>query len=128
MGVLQNAGGEFVHVRLGDTSRRRNHGGAGKNREPGDFERVERRIFRQECLARTGTSCSAGRELTMPLGQRVVIVGGGHNGLITAFYLARGGFKPVVLERREMVGGGAVTEEFYPGFRASTLAHTLGPL
>ena len=64
----------------------------------------------------------------MPLGQRVVLIGGGHNALITAFYLAKGGFKPLVLERREMVGGGAVTEEFHPGFRASTLAHTLGPL
>jgi phytoene dehydrogenase-like protein len=64
----------------------------------------------------------------MPLGQKVVIVGGGHNGLITAFYLAKGGFKPVVLERRAMVGGGAVTEEFHPGFFGSTLAHTLGPL
>ncbi|HKF25835.1 MAG TPA: NAD(P)/FAD-dependent oxidoreductase, partial [Candidatus Acidoferrum sp.] len=64
----------------------------------------------------------------MPLGQKVVVVGGGHNGLIAAFYLAKGGFKPVVLERREMVGGGAVTEEFHPGFRVSTLAHTLGPL
>src|SRR5215475_8267539 len=64
----------------------------------------------------------------MPLGQKVVIVGGGHNGLITAFYLAKGGFKPLVFERREIVGGGAVTEEFHPGFRASTLAHTLGPL
>src|SRR5260221_308570 len=64
----------------------------------------------------------------MPLGQKVVIVGGGHNGLITAFYLAKGGFKPIVLESREMVGGGAVTEEFHPGFFASTLAHTLGPL
>jgi len=64
----------------------------------------------------------------MPLGQKVVVIGGGHNGLITAFYLAKGGFKPIVLERREMVGGGAVTEEFHPGFRASTLAHTLGPL
>jgi len=64
----------------------------------------------------------------MPLGQRVVLIGGGHNALITAFYLAKGGFKPLVLERREMVGGGAITEEFYPGFRASTLAHTLGPL
>jgi phytoene dehydrogenase-like protein len=64
----------------------------------------------------------------MPIGQKVVVVGGGHNGLITAFYLARGGFKPIVLERREMVGGGAVTEEFHPGFRVSTLAHTLGPL
>jgi phytoene dehydrogenase-like protein len=64
----------------------------------------------------------------MPLGQRVVIVGGGHNALITAFYLAKGGFKPLVLERREIVGGGAITEEFHPGFRASTLAHTAGPL
>jgi len=64
----------------------------------------------------------------MPIGDRVLIIGGGHNGLITAFYLAKGGFKPTVLERREHVGGGAVTEEFYPGFRASTLAHTLGPL
>jgi phytoene dehydrogenase-like protein len=64
----------------------------------------------------------------MPIGQRVLIVGGGHNALITAFYLAKGGFKPLVLERREIVGGGAITEEFHPGFRASTLAHTVGPL
>lgn len=64
----------------------------------------------------------------MPIGQKVVLIGGGHNALITAFYLAKGGFKPLVLERREVVGGGAVTEEFHPGFRASTLAHTLGPL
>jgi phytoene dehydrogenase-like protein len=69
-----------------------------------------------------------GGELTMPIGQKVVLVGGGHNALITAFYLARGGFKPVVLERREAVGGGAITEEFHAGFRASTLSHTLGPL
>jgi phytoene dehydrogenase-like protein len=69
-----------------------------------------------------------GGELTMPIGQRVAIIGGGHNGLITAFYLAKGGFKPLVLERREMVGGGAVTEEFHPGFKVSSLAHTLGPL
>ena len=69
-----------------------------------------------------------GGQLTMPIGQRVVLIGGGHNALITAFYLASGGFKPLVLERREMVGGGAITEEFHPGFRASTLAHTLGPL
>jgi phytoene dehydrogenase-like protein len=69
-----------------------------------------------------------GGQLIMPLGQRVVLIGGGHNALITAFYLTKGGFKPLVLERREMVGGGAITEEFHPGFRASTLAHTLGPL
>jgi phytoene dehydrogenase-like protein len=64
----------------------------------------------------------------MPIGQHVVLIGGGHNALITAFYLAKGGFKPLVLERREIVGGGAVTEEFHPGFRVSTLAHTVGPL
>jgi phytoene dehydrogenase-like protein len=64
----------------------------------------------------------------MPLGQRVVLIGGGHNALVTAFYLAKGGFKPLILERREFVGGGAITEEFHPGFRASTLAHTVGPL
>jgi phytoene dehydrogenase-like protein len=64
----------------------------------------------------------------MPIGQRVVLIGGGHNALVTAFYLAKGGFKPLILERREFVGGGAITEEFHPGFRASTLAHTVGPL
>src|SRR5215467_9069390 len=64
----------------------------------------------------------------MPLGQRVVLIGGGHNALVAAFYLAKGGFKPIVFERREMVGGGAITEEFHPGFRASTLSHTVGPL
>ncbi|HET9365312.1 MAG TPA: NAD(P)/FAD-dependent oxidoreductase [Candidatus Angelobacter sp.] len=58
----------------------------------------------------------------------VVIIGGGHNGLVTAFYLAKGGFKPLVLERRSQVGGAAVTEEFSPGFRCSTLAHSAGPL
>src|SRR6266478_4834846 len=58
----------------------------------------------------------------------VVIIGGGHNGLVTAFYLARAGFKPLVLERREQTGGAAITEEFHPGFRCSTLAHTAGPI
>src|SRR5258705_1429145 len=64
----------------------------------------------------------------MPLGQRVILIGGGHNALITAFNVAKGGFEPLVLARSEMVGGGAITEEFHPGFKASTLAHTLGPL
>src|SRR5262249_27448979 len=57
-----------------------------------------------------------------------VIVGGGHNGLITAFYLARAGLKTLVLERRPVVGGAAITDEFHPGFRSSTLAHFAGPL
>jgi phytoene dehydrogenase-like protein len=58
----------------------------------------------------------------------IVIIGGGHNGLITAFYLAKAGFKPLVLERREQVGGAAITDEFHPGFRCSTLAHAAGPV
>jgi len=58
----------------------------------------------------------------------IVIIGGGHNGLITAFYLAKAGYKPLVIERSAQVGGAAVTDEFHPGFRCSTLAHTAGPL
>lgn len=61
-------------------------------------------------------------------GKDVIIVGSGHNGLVTAFYLAKAGFKPLVLERREIVGGAAITEEFHPGFRCSTLAHATAPL
>src|ERR1051325_8869854 len=57
-----------------------------------------------------------------------IIVGAGHNGLVTACYLAKAGFKVLVLERREIVGGGAITEEFHPGFHCSTLDHTTGPL
>ena len=58
----------------------------------------------------------------------IVIIGGGHNGLVTAFYLAKAGFKPLVLERNAQVGGAAVSDEFHPGFRCSTLAHTTGPI
>src|SRR5947209_16910148 len=58
----------------------------------------------------------------------VIIIGGGHNGLVAAFYLAKAGFKPLVLERRSQVGGAAITEEFSSGFRCSTLAHSAGPL
>jgi phytoene dehydrogenase-like protein len=58
----------------------------------------------------------------------VLIIGGGHNGLITAFYLAKAGFKPLVLERRAQIGGAAITDEFHPGFRCSTLSHSAGPL
>ena len=55
--------------------------------------------------------------------REVVIIGAGHNGLVTAFYLAKAGFKPLVLERREIIGGCAITEEFHPGFRCSRLSH-----
>jgi phytoene dehydrogenase-like protein len=58
----------------------------------------------------------------------IIIIGGGHNGLVAACYLAKAGLKTLVLERREIVGGAAVTEELSPGFRCSTLAHSAGPL
>ena len=64
----------------------------------------------------------------MAAAQKIVLVGGGHNALVAAFYLARAGHKPLVLERRGVVGGAAITDEFHPGFRCSTLAHSAGPL
>ena len=57
-----------------------------------------------------------------------VIVGGGHNGLVAGFYLAKAGLRPLILERRELVGGACVTEEFAPGFRASTGAYVISML
>jgi len=57
-----------------------------------------------------------------------LIIGGGHNGLVCAAYLAAGGLKVTVLEQRPVVGGAAVTEEFYPGFRNSVAAYTVSLL
>lgn len=64
------------------------------------------------------------------VGQRrdVLLVGGGHNGLVCASYLARAGLKVTVLERRQVVGGAAVTEEFHPGFRNSVASYTVSLL
>jgi phytoene dehydrogenase-like protein len=58
----------------------------------------------------------------------VLIIGGGHNGLVCAFYLASAGLKVTVLERRGVVGGAAVTEEFHPGFRNSVASYTVSLL
>jgi phytoene dehydrogenase-like protein len=52
-----------------------------------------------------------------------IIIGAGHNGLVAACYLARGGWKVLVLERRPVVGGACVTEETFPGFKVSTAAY-----
>lgn len=64
----------------------------------------------------TNTACDA------------VIIGAGHNGLVCAFYLARQGLRVRILERRGVVGGAAVTEEFHPGFRNSVAAYTVSLL
>src|SRR5438046_5488296 len=58
----------------------------------------------------------------------VVVIGGGHNGLVNAAYLARGGKKVVVLERRHVLGGAAVTEEVFPGFRFSVASYVVSLL
>src|ERR1700692_3196894 len=58
----------------------------------------------------------------------VVIIGAGHNGLTCAAYLAMAGLRVKVVDRRKVVGGAAVTEEFYPGFRNSVAAYTVSLL
>lgn len=57
-----------------------------------------------------------------------IIIGGGHNGLVCAFYLARKGLNTCVLERSHVVGGAAITEEFHPGFRNSVASYTVSLL
>ncbi|TXH36063.1 MAG: NAD(P)/FAD-dependent oxidoreductase [Rhodospirillaceae bacterium] len=57
-----------------------------------------------------------------------IIIGGGHNGLVTASYLAKAGLKPLVVEAGDQLGGCAVTREFAPGFRSSAVAHLLHAL
>ncbi|HEX6966015.1 MAG TPA: NAD(P)/FAD-dependent oxidoreductase [Gemmatimonadaceae bacterium] len=59
----------------------------------------------------------------MPSTYDVIIIGAGHNGLVTAAYLARAGKSVLVLERRELVGGACVTEEVWPGFKVSTASY-----
>src|SRR5580700_8031125 len=57
-----------------------------------------------------------------------IIVGGGHNGLVCAWYLARAGLKVTICEARPLVGGAVVTEEFHPGFRNSVASYTVSLL
>src|SRR5437667_11237238 len=57
-----------------------------------------------------------------------VVIGGGHNGLIAAAYLARAGRKVLVLERRPVLGGAAVTEEVFPGFKFSVCSYVVSLL
>src|ERR1017187_10626620 len=58
----------------------------------------------------------------------VIVIGGGHNGLVKAAYLARGGKKVLVLERRHVLGGSACTEEVFPGFKFSVCSYVVSLL
>jgi phytoene dehydrogenase-like protein len=62
------------------------------------------------------------------MAKQAIIVGGGHNGLVCACYLAKAGLKVTILERRPIIGGAAVTEEFHPGFRNSIASYTVSLL
>ena len=64
----------------------------------------------------------------MPQKYDVIVIGGGHNGLVNAAYLARAGKRVLVLERRHVLGGAAVTEEIFPGFRFSVCSYVVSLL
>ena len=57
-----------------------------------------------------------------------VLIGGGHNALTAAAYLGRAGFRTIVLERRDVLGGACVTEELWPGYKVSRAAYVAGLL
>ncbi len=73
-------------------------------------------------------SAVAPAEKGLNLSKSALILGGGHNGLVCAFYLARAGVRVTVCERRNVVGGAAVTEAFHPGFRNSVASYTVSLL
>ena len=74
------------------------------------------------------TSNETERGASMPNQYDVIVIGGGHNGLIAAAYLARAGRRVCVLERRHVLGGCAVTEELWPGYHVSTAAYVISLL
>src|SRR5439155_6385521 len=89
-------------------------------------ERVVTTLLRGATQALCGRAAGVtrgGGVRIMTIRHDAIIVGAGHNGLVTAAYLGRAGRRVLVLERRELVGGACVTEELWPGFKVSTAAY-----
>src|SRR5438093_9069298 len=114
MGAVPNAAAEPVDVRFGHAPWRRDHGRLGTPRRPPCPALAPRR-------KRVLRAMGAER-------YDAAIVGAGHNGLVTAAYLAKAGLRTVVLERRSRAGGPLVTEEIAPGVRAPVAADGVGGL
>jgi phytoene dehydrogenase-like protein len=91
---------------------------------------VGRRAFVDACDRRATVHAPLRAQEESGLAQRydAVIIGGGHNGLVSAAYLARAGLRTLVLEKRHVLGGAAVTEEIFPGFRFSVASYVVSLL
>src|SRR5438128_10489854 len=111
MGPVPNPGGRPLAVRLLHPPRRRDHGGSGQDRRP---------------RADEGTP-EGGVTPAPSQTYDAVVIGAGHNGLVCAAYLARAGFRVVVLERRDRVGGALDDAWVAAGLRVRALAATVGP-
>src|SRR5688572_26697146 len=90
--------------------------------------RARRQRFTAHARVRPRSSDAHVAGTMPPVKYDAIVIGGGHNGLTTAAYLARAGRKVLVLERRHVLGGAAVTEEVFPGFRFSVCSYVVSLL
>src|SRR5258708_12967127 len=114
MGVLPPSHPQPLYVRLRHAPGRRHHGRQRPPRQSGHLEGMAARFADTLVKVRLLYGQVQGGKLVMPLGQRVVLIAGGHNALIAAFYLAKGGFRPLVLDPPEMPTRPAPPNKFHP--------------